>query len=100
MATITAALSNFVQALASIVGSLLSSVLAVFQAILALGQELLSGVLQLVQAFVSFGTDLFGSVLGFVAAHFVALLVIGGGYYLYTQQGGRVGSRGGSKKIK
>jgi len=97
--SLAAAVSNFLQALTAIAASLVNSVLAVIQAIFALGAELLNGVLQLVQAFVAFGTDLFGSVLGFVAAHFVALLVLGGGYYLYTTraQGGRSGS---TKKLR
>lgn len=118
MAPLASALSNLIQSFTSIVASLVNSVLAVLQAILALGGDLLNGLLQLVQAFVAFGTDLFGSALAFVAgecfvavpagrqligecpAHFVAILLIGGAYYYYTNytdQGGRARS---SRKIR
>ncbi|PCH33424.1 hypothetical protein WOLCODRAFT_62851 [Wolfiporia cocos MD-104 SS10] len=93
MATVSAAVSNLIEAFAAIGASLYNSILAVLLAFVALGEEVVSGVIHLVQAIVAFGTDLFGSVLGFVAAHFVALLVIAGGYYWYTHsQSGRRGA--------
>ena len=115
MASISAAVSNFIQSLIAIATSLLNSLLSVLQAVLALGEEFVGAVLQLVQAFVAFGTDLFGSLVGFVAgecvaafgsswrltddclAHFVVVLLLGGGYYWYTHtQSGRRAS----KKLK
>ena len=109
MAAIHSAFANFLQALSGIVNGIVNSILAVFQAFLALGQELLSGVFQIGQAVLKLAADLTQDVVGFVlgacdlphswrvfnvtrhcVANFFLLLVLGGGYYLYsTRQGVR-----------
>ncbi|KAI0936064.1 hypothetical protein AcV5_004300 [Taiwanofungus camphoratus] len=97
MSSLSSAVANLLSALTSIAANLANSVLAVLQAILALAQHFVGGLLQLAKAFVDFGTSLFQGVLGFVAANFVAILLVGGAYYWYTNYY-RGGSRWGSQK--
>ncbi|KAK7694376.1 hypothetical protein QCA50_001562 [Cerrena zonata] len=90
MSAVYSAFANFIQALGGIVGGIMNSVLAIFQAFLALVKALLSGVFQVGQAILKLGADLTQDVVGFVFANFFLILVLGGGYYLYsTRQGAR-----------
>jgi len=91
--TISSAVSEFINAITSIVGGLFNSLMAVFQAILAFFMNILSGAIQLVQSFLKLGIDMCQGVVGFVAANFVAIAVLGGAYYFYTnsQRGQRTG---------
>jgi len=84
--SVSAALSNFLSALAGIGMSLVHSVFAVFQAIFALCTELLQGILSLGQSIVTLALDLFQGVFGFIAANLFAIIIIGGGYYVYTRR--------------
>ncbi|OJA21263.1 hypothetical protein AZE42_02537 [Rhizopogon vesiculosus] len=89
MSTIITALTKFGQSLAAIGLSLLYSVLAVFQAVFALAQSTIENILKLGQSISTLVLELFQGVFGFVIANFAAIIVIGGGYYLYMlrQQG-------------
>ncbi|KAK0465320.1 uncharacterized protein EV420DRAFT_952387 [Desarmillaria tabescens] len=84
--TISSAFSEFFSVFAGIVMSLFHSLLGVFQAMFALGKDTIVSVLQLGQSIVKLGMDLFQGFFGFVTANFLALALIGGGYYLYTQK--------------
>ncbi|KAJ7597679.1 hypothetical protein C8J56DRAFT_818368 [Mycena floridula] len=95
--TISSALSEFVGSLSAIGLNLVHSVMAIFNAILALFFDVFGAVAQLGQSILKLGLDLFGSVLGFVTANFFLLLVLGGGYYVYTTRQGASGRRVKSK---
>ncbi|PBL00852.1 hypothetical protein ARMGADRAFT_1006956 [Armillaria gallica] len=84
--TISSAFSEFFSALTGIAMSLFYSLLEVFQAMFALGKDTIGAVLQLGQSIVKLGMDLFQGIFGFATANFLALALIGGGYYLYTQK--------------
>jgi phage-related protein len=100
--SITSSISNFLGGIAGVVVSLFNSLFAVFTAILALGTDIIQSVLSVAQHVVTMVLDLFQGVFGFVAgmsderrdrvvaplitylANIVAIVVLGGGYYLYT----------------
>ncbi|KAJ4476728.1 hypothetical protein J3R30DRAFT_3221284, partial [Lentinula aciculospora] len=82
--TISSAFSEFMSALTSIGASLFNSLMAVFQAILAFFINVLSSTIQLFQSVLKLGIDMCQGLVGFVAANFLALATIGGGYYWYT----------------
>ncbi|KAK0473219.1 hypothetical protein IW261DRAFT_1504953 [Armillaria novae-zelandiae] len=84
--TISSAFSEFFTTLTSVVMSLFHSILGVFQAMFALGKDTIGAVLQLGESIVKLGMNLFQGLFGFVTANFLALALIGGGYYLYTQK--------------
>ncbi|KAK0233379.1 hypothetical protein IW262DRAFT_76652 [Armillaria fumosa] len=84
--TISSAFSEFFSALTAISISFFHSLLGVFQAMFALGKDTIGAVLQLGQSIVKLGMDLFQGLFGFVTVNFLALTLIGGGYYLYTQK--------------
>ncbi|KAL1682036.1 hypothetical protein EV122DRAFT_204601 [Schizophyllum commune] len=84
--TVASAGSNFVNSIVAIFSSIVHSVLAVFEAIFALGKGIISAVIQIVQEVVSLGVQVCGGAIHFVTANFFVLLVLGGGYYLYTQK--------------
>jgi len=96
MASLPSAVSKFVASISGIAMSLAYSVLAVFQAIFSLFQELLSGVIKLGESVVELVLDVFQGTLGFVAANFIMIVLLGGGYYLYTRRS--KGDRGRSRK--
>lgn len=101
MSTIITALTNFGQSLAAIGLSSLHSVLAVFQAVFGLVQNTIENILKLGQSISTLVLQLLQGVVGFVIggssfqvpcachdscfcpANFVAILAIGGAYYLY-----------------
>jgi len=88
-----------VHSLSGIGVSILNAILGVFYAIFALGQTLFASVVQFGQSVLKLGMDVFQGVFGFVAANFFVLLIVGGGYYWYTQnQKGQGGKRGKSKR--
>jgi hypothetical protein len=89
--SLTSAFASFFQSLTGIGISLSMAILAVFQAILSLFQKLLQSVIELFQAFIKLGLGVFQGMFGFVTANFLALAVIGGGYYWYTTSQGRRG---------
>jgi len=100
MPSLQAAFFDFMQALNAIGNALLSSVMAVFQAIFGLGQQLLGAVFSLFRAVAQLFIDVSQNAIGFVFANFFVLLIIGGGYYWYTNRSasGR-GTRKGTKRV-
>ncbi|TBU35017.1 hypothetical protein BD311DRAFT_681325 [Dichomitus squalens] len=93
------AVANLLSSLTAIGASLINSIIAVFQAICALFQDVAVSILQLAQALVAFAAGLFEGVLGFVAANFLAILVVGGIYYWYTRSRTTKGRSGSGKSI-
>ncbi|KAF7339653.1 hypothetical protein MSAN_02180200 [Mycena sanguinolenta] len=85
-ATIASALSDFLNAVSAVFFSLVNSVLAFFQAIAVLGKDIFASAINLVQSFVALALGLLQGVYGFIAANFLAVIVLGGGYYWYTQR--------------
>ncbi|KAL0072183.1 hypothetical protein AAF712_001107 [Marasmius tenuissimus] len=89
--SISAAISDFINALTSMAAGLVNSVFAVFSAILALGTDIIQTAAQFVTSIVKLGIDLCQGVVGFVAANFFVLAILGGVYYVYNNRtpGGR-----------
>ncbi|KIY69649.1 hypothetical protein CYLTODRAFT_314349, partial [Cylindrobasidium torrendii FP15055 ss-10] len=83
--SIANAFNEFTNAIISIFLGLFNSVLAVFQAIFALGKDIVGSLVHLVTSVVKLGVDVCQGATGFVFANFFTLAIIGGGYYLYTQ---------------
>ncbi|KAF8213291.1 hypothetical protein K438DRAFT_1504391, partial [Mycena galopus ATCC 62051] len=84
--TIASALSDFLNAIIAVFFSLLNSVLAFFQAIAVLGKDIIASGVNLVQSFVALALGLLQGAYGFIAANLLAVVVLGGGYYWYTQR--------------
>ncbi|KDR84779.1 hypothetical protein GALMADRAFT_82780 [Galerina marginata CBS 339.88] len=98
MPSVVQAVTNFFSAIVGIFISLINSVLAVFQAIFALGVDVVNSVFSVVKHLIAMVTDVFSGVIGFIAANFVAIAVLGGGYYAYTVYQSR--NRGGVRKTR
>ncbi|KAF9073771.1 hypothetical protein BDP27DRAFT_1416855 [Rhodocollybia butyracea] len=96
--SISSAVSEFVTALTNIFAGLFNSLMAVFQAILAFFMNIFGSAIQLFQSMLKLGIDMCQGVIGFVAANFVALAVLGGAYYWYTNSQGQ--RRGGTGKLR
>ncbi|KAJ6519605.1 hypothetical protein C8R45DRAFT_27825 [Mycena sanguinolenta] len=86
MATIASSFADFLNAISAVVLSLINSVLAFFQAIAVLGKDIIGSGINLVQSFVALALGLLQGVYGFIAANFLAVIVLGGGYYWYTHR--------------
>ncbi|KAI0034924.1 hypothetical protein K488DRAFT_44429 [Vararia minispora EC-137] len=82
--SVQGAIGGFVGSVSHIGSDIVQAVFTLFGAFLAFGQALMTAALQAGQAVLKLGTDLFQSVAGFVFANFFVLMIIGGGYYLYT----------------
>ena len=117
MPSVTHAVTNFVNAIIGIFVQLFNSIFAVFHAIFALGLDVVNSVVTIVQHLVAMVLDLFQGVLGFVAgeffllacercvcflcadvhlpANFIAIGLIVGAYFAYTQY---VAKNGGTTK--
>ncbi|KAJ3751567.1 hypothetical protein EV360DRAFT_56688 [Lentinula raphanica] len=94
--TISSAFSEFVNALTSICAGLFNSLMAVFQAIIAFFMNVLGSAVQLFQSILKLGIDMCQGLVGFVTANFLALAMIGGVYYWYTNSQRQ--KRGGQRK--
>jgi hypothetical protein len=105
-ASLAATLSEFAASLSSIALSLFNAVLAVFYSIFNLAQNLVGNAVVLGNSLVKLTLGVFQGVFGFIAgmnpvhtalaredlrildllANFIVILVLGGGYYLYTKK--------------
>ncbi|KAE9410792.1 hypothetical protein BT96DRAFT_912245 [Gymnopus androsaceus JB14] len=95
--TLSSAVSEFVNALSSIIAGLFNSLMAVFQAIIAFFMSIFTSTIQLFQSFLKLGIDVCQGVVGFVAANFLAIAVLGGAYYFYTNSQSQ--RSGGTRKL-
>jgi len=96
--TITSAFSDFASSLSNIAFSLVNSILAFFQALFVLGKDFVGAVLQLGQSIVAFALHFFQGVFGVVSANILAIVLLGGGYYLYTTRQNKARGKGSIKK--
>jgi len=118
MPSVMHAVTNFVNAIVGIFVQLFNSIFAVFHAIFALGLDVVNSMVTIVQHLVAMVLDLFQGVLGFVTgeflssvgrercvcflcadvhlpANFIAIGLIVGAYFAYTQY---VAKNGGTTK--